>query len=155
MKSESNDDDVYKMSDFNKELKHIRTTRMETGCSCRPLKLDKLSVVKMKAELRNLQVSAEEVEKLSKNDLSAMLKDKLQSCRLCIDNNCLCVQMGIGCSAESCGCLKGGIRMSSAQACGNVNGRRVYNSETVNIHRMQYLPADSKLRERIARRSSF
>lgn len=144
---------IYKLSDYNKELKVIRSTRMETGCSCKSTKVDKLSVAKMKLELICLGCTRNDVESMSKAQLTTFLKEKLSNCQLCVDNNCHCVQMGIPCDADSCGCLKGGLIRQSV--CGNSNGQRVYDSETVNAYRIQYLPATSKLRERIARRASF
>lgn len=149
----ADEEEAYKLSDYNKEIKAIRSARMETGCSCKPLKVDKLSVVKMKAELVGMGCGPQEVEKMSKGELSSLLKEKVSNCQLCIDNNCHCFQMGIPCDADSCGCLKGGLVRQSV--CSNSHGQRVYSSETVNAYRIQFLPASSKLRESIGRRSSF
>lgn len=126
---------------------------MDTGCSCKPTKVDKLSVAKMKGELIALGMNSDEVQKMSKGELSLQLKERIPNCQLCIDNNCMCFQMGIPCSADSCGCLKGGLIRSSV--CGNSFGQRIYSSDIVNTYRIQFLPSTSKLRDRIARRSSF
>lgn len=153
VKVEADDDEeIYKISDYNKEVKSIRSSRMETGCSCKPIKVDKLSVVKMKGELANLNCESAEINKMSKGDMSALLKEKLSDCQLCADNNCYCYQMGIPCSADSCGCLKNG---AVRQACGNTHGQRVYDSDYVNMHRIQYLPANSSLRKNLSRRGSL
>ena len=138
------------VSDFNKELKSIRTTRLETGCNCKPIKIDKLSVVKMKSELISLGGIPAEVEKLNKSDLTTALKEKLLNCRLCIDNGCSCVEMCIPCSAESCGCLKGGNK--SHNNCANPNGQEIFNPEDVFQYRCAYVPS---LRSKEPRRASF
>ena len=144
--------DSFKLSDFNKELKLIRSTRMETGCSCKPLKIDKLSVIKMKAELISMDCSSSAVEKLTKSELTSLLREKIGNCILCTNNNCFCVQMGLPCTADSCGCLR---NTNCRKTCGNINGQRIYDSDEVNAYRCQFLPANSKLRQNLSRRASL
>lgn len=93
------------IADLNRDVRNIRATRDSTGCTCKALKVDKLSVIKMKAELfahGHLVgfCSKEAVEKLSKTELISTVKDMLKLCPLCTENNCECVQLGIPCSAE-------------------------------------------------------
>ena len=75
----SNDHDVKNtgdiepsMADLNKELSIIRQSRDQNrGCTCRPIKIDKLSVVKMKTELmenKGIMCTSAEVESLSKGN---------------------------------------------------------------------------------------
>jgi hypothetical protein len=42
----------------------------------------------------------DEIEKLSKTELTSSVKEMLKLCELCVDNNCECVQLGVPCSAE-------------------------------------------------------
>lgn len=144
------------ISEFVKEIKLIQTTRIETGCSCKPLKIDKLSVAKLKSELIRNDMKTEEINKLGKAELSSLLKEKLFSCRLCIDNNCICFEAGIPCSAGSCGCLsEGGIR-NLAQSCNNTHGRTIFDSAVVDEYRSRFVPSLAlKLRQKIDRRASF
>lgn len=96
---------AHPIADLNRDVRNIRATRDATGCTCKALKVDKLSVIKMKAELfahGHLVgiCSKEAVEKLSKTELSSAMKDMLKVCLLCTENNCECVQLGVPCSAE-------------------------------------------------------
>ena len=93
------------IADLNRDVRNIRATRDSTGCSCKALKVDKLSVIKMKSELSlhgHLVGLCEKqsIEKLSKSELTTAVKDMLKLCVLCTENNCECVQLGVPCSAE-------------------------------------------------------
>jgi hypothetical protein len=128
------------ISEFNRELKNIRANRDNTGCSCKPLKLDKLSVCKMKSELAaHSSFSKNEIEKMSKADLTNNLREALKSCLMCTMSNCECVQLGVSCSAEVCGCLKHGHRPGQAQSCANPSGQSIYNPHVVREYRMKVL----------------
>ena len=147
------------ITDLNKELKSIRTNREQIGCSCKPVKLDKLSVVKMKQELIAAGTPGKELENLGKGELTSRLKEFLTTCRLCIDNQCSCVLSDLPCSAETCSCLKGGNRPEQQQPCANPNGRHVFDPELVHQYRSQYIaPVDLASavlsREKIKRRGS-
>ena len=96
------------IAELNKELKAIQRSRHEgVGCSCKPVKVDKLSVGKMRAELLLLSttLSKESVEALPKAELVAALKDALRGSALCQDG-CECKNLGVPCSAEVCACLR-------------------------------------------------
>ena len=96
------------IAELNKELKAIQRSRDEgVGCSCKPVKVDKLSVGKMRAELLLLSttLSKESVEALPKAELVAALKDALRGSALCQDG-CECKNLGVPCSAEVCACLR-------------------------------------------------
>ena len=147
------------ISDLNRELKQIRITREETGCSCKPLKLDKLSVVKLKAELSSLGARPKDIESMGKTELTSKLKEMLVNCKLCTESGCCCVELGVPCSAESCSCLKGGIRTEQQQPCANPYGQQVFDPDLVREYRAQFVapPAFSdavKLREKMTRRGS-
>ena len=104
-KEHETDHKSHYISDINREVKSIRSTRDATGCSCKAAKLDKLSVVKMKNELKmngHLTgiVDPSEIEKLSKAELVNAVRDVLKVCVICTDNNCECIQLCVPCSAE-------------------------------------------------------
>ena len=93
------------IADLNRDVKNIRATRDSTGCTCKVLKADKLSVIKMKTELSAHGhlvgiVGKDAIEKLSKSELIGNVKEMLKLCVLCTENNCECVQLGVPCSAE-------------------------------------------------------
>ena len=126
------------IAELNKDLQSIRASRDLTGCSCKALKLDKLSVVKMKNELRRSGTEGDEViETLSKADLIDRVRVVLQQCELCTENNCECVQLGVSCSAEVCGCMKHGKR------CANPEGQQIFDPKRVSEYRRQLLASVS------------
>ena len=96
---------AHPIADLNRDVRNIRATRDSTGCSCKALKVDKMSIIKMKAELSAHGhlvgiCGKDSIEKLSKTELTSTVKDVLKLCLLCTANNCECVQLGIPCSAE-------------------------------------------------------
>lgn len=122
------------ISDLNRDIQTIRASRDMTGCSCKALKLDKLSVVKMKNELRRAGTEGdEEIEKLSKADLIDRVRDVLKHCMMCTENNCECVQLQVPCSAEVCGCLKHGKK------CANPEGSVCFDAKRVSEFRKKVL----------------
>lgn len=136
------------ISDSNREIKSIRSSRDNTGCSCRPVKLDKLSVSKMKSELfihgHSVGITdKDEIEKLSKADLTSKLRDALKFCELCVTNNCECVQYGIPCSAETCGCLRGAHHQGQKLACHNSYGQLIFNPDEVKTYRQKILAGNN------------
>lgn len=93
------------IADLNRDLRNIRATRDTTGCNCKALKADKLSVIKMKTELSTHGhlvgiCGKTAIDNLSKVELLSAVKDVLKLCVLCTENNCECVQLGVPCSAE-------------------------------------------------------
>ena len=128
------------LTDVNNEIKLLKASRDSGGCSCKHTKADKLSVAKMKSELLakghwiNFQGSAEEVEKLPKSELTRLVKDVLKVCMMCVANDCQCVQFGVQCSAQLCGCMRGGGRK-----CANPNGFDMYEPDRVNEYRFNIL----------------
>ena len=135
------DDYTIDLSNLNKELKNIRCTRDQTGCSCKPMKVDKLSNGKMKSELiRNchlIGLDKGEVESLSKAELSNKMKEMLKECPICISNNCECVKLGIPCFAEVCGCIS--KRGAVSQICNNPEGQIVFDPDEVLDYRSQFV----------------
>ena len=126
---------------LNKELKSIRSTRDQTGCSCKPIKVDKLSAGKAKSELGQycqlIGMQPSELESLSKAEISSKLKEVLKKCSLCVNNNCECVKLEINCSAEVCGCI--GKRGQHSQNCGNIFGQVSFDPESVDKYRKQFV----------------
>lgn len=138
--AESANDTEPSIAALNKELSHIRQGREESrGCTCRPIKIDKLSVVKMKAELvenEGILCIPAEVDGLSKGELTSLLKEKLKNCPLCVASNCVCVQAGIECRADTCDCLR---RTGGPQYCANPQGRSGFDSASVHLYRQAIL----------------
>jgi hypothetical protein len=138
---------VNPLTEINNEIKHLKSARDGSGCNCKHVKIDKLSVIKMKAELLthghliNYTGSAADIEKLSKTDLTKHVREVLKNCQLCIDNNCACVQMGIKCSAQLCGCARGGYHPGGqfAQQCSNPEGMDCYDAEKVRSYRTKII----------------
>ena len=101
----SNNTHPHPIADLNRDLRNIRATRDTTGCNCKALKADKLSVIKMKTELSTHGYlvgicGKTAIDNLSKTELLSAVKDVLKQCVLCTENNCECVQLGVPCSAE-------------------------------------------------------
>ena len=133
--------------DITRELKKIRDARDQSGCSCKPVKVDKLSMGKIKSELNShghlIGVSAEDTEMLSKADLTLKMKELLRCCPMCVTNNCECVAQGIGCFAEVCGCI--GKRGTHSQACANELGQISFDPDAVHDYRAKVLENCRKL----------
>ena len=73
---------------------------------------------------------------LIQGELIALLKDRLKHCPLCVENNCICVQMGIECRADTCDCLR---RTGGPQYCANPHGSTGFDSKAVHLHRQSIL----------------
>jgi len=74
--------------------------RDKTGCSCKPVKIDKLSVGKIKSELslhgHLIGLAREDVDKLTKAELTSKMREVLKNCPMCVASNCECVKLGVG-----------------------------------------------------------
>lgn len=122
----------------NKEISEIRAARLSIGCSCKPLKSDKMSVQKLKSELyangHKIGITGtDKINALSKQELIVHVREVLKQCQLCVENSCECVLSGVGCSAEICGCLKKtGVKTTS---CHNPEGQYVYDVDFVSNYR--------------------
>eukprot|EP01038_Epipyxis_sp_PR26KG_P010850 gene10850-14566_t len=132
------------LSDINKEIKAIQSSRSTGGCSCRAVKLDKLSITKMRSELLNhghliSLTNKDEINQLSKSDLTHKVRDVLKQCVLCALNNCECMQLDVSCIGALCGCLRGGLRAGHSQSCANPNGRDTFDEERVTLFRKKLL----------------
>jgi DNA mismatch repair ATPase MutL len=122
------------------ELESLRNSRDCVGCTCKPLKPDKLNVGKLKMELMArkhlLQDAAINVEKLKKNDLLHYLKEVLKSCPTCISNDCECFRMEIPCAGNACDCV---FRPGESESCTNVFGSRTFDPDRVSDYRQKIL----------------
>lgn len=133
------------LTEVNNEIKMLKSDRDSSGCSCKHTKIDKLSIAKLRQELLAnghlicYEGTPAEVEKLSKADLTNVVKKVLKECVLCTANNCECFQQGIPCSAQLCGCLRSGHNPGQAQACANPAGRDMYDPDRVNEYRRKIL----------------
>lgn len=139
------------LQDVNKELKSIISERGTSGCSCKHIKVDKLSVTKMKAELLShgskiqYMGSSKDIDALSKAELSSLVREVVKHCSLCIDNSCECVALGIPCSAQLCGCMRGGHgKAGHAQSCENPSGKDQFDGDRVSEYRRRVLFAVTK-----------
>lgn len=121
-----------------KDIRSIQQSRNNSpGCSCKHLKVDKLSMTKMKAELaQSSSFTTEEINTFSKTQLTSKLKEALQSCVICVSNNCECFQNDIPCSADICSC-KG--KQRSSQVCDNPNGVYLFDTQHVMEYRKKVL----------------
>lgn len=123
--------DNHQLQELIKEIKQIQKSREQIGCSCKPLKLDKLNVQTLKKELLHRQIqqskaavtgnedntnkssvlvppiSPQKIDKMKKAELIAQLKEYTkQDCQLCISNDCECVVLEIPCSLMACLCIR-------------------------------------------------
>ena len=125
------------LSDMNKEVRNIQTSRTQFGCACKPTKVDKLSTGKMKSMLteQNFCLNKDEVEKLSKSDLISKVRDLLRNCPLCVNTCCECVQLEVSCSSHLCSCS----RQGAAKVCGNSYGIDLFDAEVVKTYRLSVI----------------
>lgn len=86
-----------------------------------------------------MKLTNDEIQKLSKSHLMAYMRAMVQSCPLCVSNNCACVASGIGCHANVCGCF----RYNSKQSCQNVMGVIQYDPYKVQQHRQQFVSSET------------
>jgi hypothetical protein len=125
--------DNQQLQELIKEIKQIQKSREQTGCSCKPLKLDKMNVPTLKKELLHRQIqqsktttnntpedtnkppailipiiSPQKIDKMKKAELIAHLKEytKQEDCQLCRTNECECVVLEIPCSMMACLCIR-------------------------------------------------
>lgn len=127
-------------SDFNAEIQTVQHSRSNSGCSCKPIKVDKISLSKMKQELLSNEeaLAMFDISTLSKADIILRYKEMLKSCELCKTNGCECVKLEVPCNGEVCSCLRGGWRNHS-QICGNTNGQIVFDTEQIKLYRQNLL----------------
>lgn len=140
---------------LNKDVKQLRLGRDQTGCSCKPVKIDKLSTGKIKSELIQngslIGLEAGDVEKLGKVELIAKMREVLKQCPMCVLASCECVKLGIECFAEVCGCI--GKRGVHLQACANPVGQVSFDPDAVHEYRMCVIIAQNKIVEQGVRPS--
>mmetsp|Transcript_3269 Transcript_3269/g.5096 ORF Transcript_3269/g.5096 Transcript_3269/m.5096 type:complete len:408 (+) Transcript_3269:269-1492(+) len=163
----ASDGDGTSVGAINKDLTHVRHSRNAVGCSCKAVKLDKLSVTKMRQELIQYTarisasvtdetneedasdkekaaatLSPDMIQCMTKSELTQRLREALSSCPLCVANNCACVAAGIPCHANVCGCF----RYNTKQVCKNPYGADDYHPDKVHEYRQQFVsPENSKL----------
>ena len=129
--------------EFNRYMSECRDGREETGCNCKPIKLDKLSVSKMRTWLHDVKAKTcltdTEIDALPKKELTETLRETLKSCPICINNNCSCVELGVPCSAEVCACLKRSMGIGRLQPCENPSGISCFDPDVVNEYRFKVL----------------
>lgn len=134
-------------TEINNEIRVIKSMRGESGCSCKHTKVDKLSVSKLKSELLNncchlstvQQLSRDDIDKLTKPELMNKVKETLRYCVMCVDNDCACVQQGVPCNSQLCGCLRSGYHPGESQSCANPEGRDLYDLKRVQEYRRDFL----------------
>jgi hypothetical protein len=125
---------------LHKELEEVRDSRENVGCSCKPLKLDKLNVSKLKSELLQrrhlIKNSSVDIEKLKKNELINFLRDVLKECPTCVVENCECVRDGIPCAGNACDCV---YRPGESESCTNPFGSVTFDHDKVKAYRQRIL----------------
>lgn len=124
----------------HKELEDVRDSRNNIGCTCKPLKLDKLNVGKLKSEILSrkhlLKDPKIDVEKLKKNELINFLREVLKECPTCIAENCECVRLEIPCAGNACDCV---YRPGESESCTNPFGSVTFDPEKVKAYRQRIL----------------
>ena len=124
---------------LNQEVDSIQKSRKsDKGCNCKPLKIDKLSVQKLKLELTKAGYK-NEINDLNKTQLTKKLKDLLKgkSCQICTDSTCPCVMEEHNCNASICDCLK---KVSKTEiCCYNPFGRFICDPVRIQTYRDKYL----------------
>mmetsp|Transcript_26130 Transcript_26130/g.26358 ORF Transcript_26130/g.26358 Transcript_26130/m.26358 type:complete len:382 (+) Transcript_26130:104-1249(+) len=139
--STSKDKYSQNLTEIHNDLKQIRMSREKTqsGCSCKPVKVDKLSLGKMKSELHSqghlIGLQPTDLINMSKSQMISKMKELSKYCPLCVENRCECVQLGLGCSSDICGCLKHGYRPGKQQVCSNSLGRTMFHADSVREYR--------------------
>ena len=135
-----------RVEDLNKEVAIIKKAADATGCNCKPVKLDKLSTGKMRAQLIELQstrgtmegLTGASIASMSKPELLSAMRSALNNCPLCVSNECDCVRVGVQCSAEVCGCLRRGLN-GEGQRCHNPEGSSIFDVDKVRDYRVKML----------------
>jgi hypothetical protein len=125
---------------FNQEVDMIQKSRKsDKGCNCKPLKVDKLSIPKLKSELIKAGLNSNEINDLNKNQLIKKLKDHLKgrSCQICIDITCPCFTEEHNCNASICDCLKKATKMETS--CSNPFGKFICDVVRVQSYRDKYI----------------
>jgi len=151
------------LKEVNRDVKAIQASRTNFSCSCKPVKIDKLSVARMRSELLLLHPAKEPaspdspaghsppppdlspadwVAGLGKPELVQQLRQALKTCVLCAASNCECFQQGISCSSMGCPCQRRTAKAEqphSSQSCANPFGHPVFNPDEVRAYRQRVL----------------
>lgn len=125
---------------LNQEVEAIQKSRkIDKGCQCKPIKVDKLSIPKLKCELLKAGHDESSIMGLNKAQLGKMLRDCLsgKTCQICVDITCPCVQEEHNCNAAVCECLKKSIKMESS--CSNPFGQFTCDSIRIQKYREKYI----------------
>lgn len=127
---------------LNHELASIQSSRESKGCECKHIKVDKLSVSKLKTELtlycQEINISKESISTMTKADLSSHLREALKTCQLCKDNHCECYQAGVSCSSSGCECLRKAAKVGD---CANPQGKSLFDPDMVTAFRKEKIKA--------------
>ncbi len=88
------------LNQINHDIEFIQSSGTQgKGCTCRHPKIDKLSVIKMKAELsvycKVIGIDKSAIHNMPKVELAKHLKQVAKDCALCTANNCECVQLEV------------------------------------------------------------
>lgn len=123
---------------LNQELSVIQISRENKGCDCKHVKVDKLSVAKLKSELglycSQINISKESISSMTKADLSSHLREALKTCQLCKDNQCECYQAGVSCCSVGCECLRKAAKVGD---CANPEGKSLFDPDAVSAFRKE------------------
>lgn len=133
------------LDEVNHEINSIRNSRQHIGCSCKPVKVDKMNVNQLKAKLHQfesqLPPNVGPIDKMKKADLLVHVKEFVKDCKQCIDNNCECVRLEISCAVFACDCMKG-----SPKDCHNTFNAGIFDPDETDVVRKQVL-VELKARE--------
>jgi hypothetical protein len=145
-------------SEINKELDTVRHSREQSGCNCKPMKVDKLSFGKIKSLLSaravDIGLSSDIINSLSKAEACDWMRKLIKICPICVAGNCACIALEVECSAELCSCLRrvgslgsrcnrsdsvdsteaDGLTVSDNR-CGNIFGQVIFDPDVVDQYR--------------------
>ena len=128
---------------LNQEVEAIQKSRkIDKGCQCKPIKIDKLSIPRLKCELLKSGCEESSIKDLNKTQLSKKLRDILsgKNCQICVDTSCPCVQNEHNCNAAVCECLKKSVKESS---CSNPFGKFICDSNRIQMCREKHIGVKS------------
>jgi hypothetical protein len=149
-------------SEVNKELETIRQSRDQSGCNCKPMKVDKLSFGKIKsllsARCSDIGLAADQINTLTKPEANDWMRKLIKICPICVAGGCSCISLEMECSAELCGCLRrigsSGSRCNRSDSvdsteadgsqipdnrCGNGFGQAIFDPDVVDQYRKSVL----------------
>lgn len=132
-----------------RELDKLRQSRSaHRGCSCQKLRAERLHLGRVRAELRRRNALPPHCDMMTGDQLRNRLRQVVATRdRLCCGDAsgaCECVQQGIECQSNLCGCACCFEHEKMDRDCANPHGMNVLDPDAVHAHRLQFLTASSR-----------